>query len=66
MLPCVCIYAELYVQFNWTVYKETYVTLALMLGFHGEILEIRAENIADIIENCLCVNSVDTCVAGIL
>jgi hypothetical protein len=37
-----------------------------MLGLHGDILEIRVENIADIVANCLCVNSVDTCVAGIL
>jgi hypothetical protein len=37
-----------------------------MLGLHGNILGIRVENIADIIENCLCVNRVDSSVAGIL
>jgi hypothetical protein len=37
-----------------------------MLGLHGDILEIIVENIADIIANCLCVNRVDSSVAGIL
>jgi hypothetical protein len=45
-------------------YQSTTVTL--MLGLHGDILEIRVENIADIVANCLCVNRVDSSVAGIL
>jgi hypothetical protein len=40
--------------------------LCIMLGLHGDILEIGVENIADIIANCLCVNRVDTSVTGIL
>jgi hypothetical protein len=40
--------------------------LHVMLGLHGDILEIRVENIAEIIANCLCVNRVDSSVAGIL
>jgi hypothetical protein len=38
----------------------------IMLGLHGDILDIRVENIPDIIANCLCVNRVDSSVAGIL
>jgi hypothetical protein len=37
-----------------------------MLGLHGGILEIRVENVADIIANCFCVNGVDSSGAGIL
>jgi hypothetical protein len=37
-----------------------------MPGLHGDILEIIVENIAEVIANCLCVNRVDSSVAGIL
>jgi hypothetical protein len=37
-----------------------------MLGLHGNILDIRVENIAEVIANCLCVNRADSSVAGIL
>jgi hypothetical protein len=42
------------------------VAMVLMLGSHGDILEIRVENIAEVIANCLCVNRVNSSVAGIL
>jgi hypothetical protein len=37
-----------------------------MLGLHGSILDIRVENIVDIIVTCLCVNGVDSSDAGSL
>jgi hypothetical protein len=45
--------------------KEAAVA-SLKPGLHSDILEIRVENIADIIANCLCVNRVNSSVAGIL
>jgi hypothetical protein len=38
----------------------------VILGLHGDILEITVENITEVIANCLCVNMVDSSVPGIL
>jgi hypothetical protein len=40
--------------------------LRLMLGLHGDTLEIRVENRVEIIAKCLRVNRLDSSVAGIL
>jgi hypothetical protein len=39
---------------------------SVMLGFHGNILEIRVENRVEIIAKSICLNRLDSSVAGIL
>jgi hypothetical protein len=58
-----CVYNQW--ETGWKVNNQDWSSITVMLGLHGDILKIRLENIADIIANCLCVNRVDSSVAGI-